>query len=147
MTTELAKFLDHNFFEPYDILFKDLFNWESTFLPAFSAKSTYPTDVYEDENSITIEVAAVGLDKEDIQIEEADGVITIRYDKKDEVGDDKCNCLQHGITRKSFRLSWKFSDKFNLKKIEAQLDKGILKIQIPKEESKPKVIKNTIKIK
>ena len=145
--TNIARFLDHNAFEPWDVLFKDLFIRDSFFLPAADIKPSYPTDIYEDDKSVTIEVAATGLDKNDIEIEEQDGLLTISYEKKEDYNKDKCNCIQRGITRKSFNLSWKFSEKFDLKNIDAKLDKGILKIFIPKQEEKPALPKNTIKIK
>lgn len=144
--TNIAKFLDHNTFEPWDVLFKDLFNRESLFMPARDTRVSYPTDVYEDDKQVTIEVAAAGLDKSDIEIEEQDGLLSVSYEKSEETKNDEPNYIQKGIAKRSFCLSWKFSDKFDLKKIEASMDKGILKIQIPKKEEKA-IIKNTIKIK
>ena len=41
---------------------------------------------------------------------------------------------QKGITNKSFCLSWKFSERYDLKKIDASMEKGMLKIRIPKME-------------
>jgi len=144
--TQLARFLDHNTFEPWDVLFKDLFNRDSLFMPVINTKSTYPTDIYEDEKSVTIEVAAAGLDKDDIQIEEQDGLLSVSYEKSEETKSDEPNYIQRGIAKRSFCLSWKFSDKFDLKNAEATMDRGILKISVPKHEEKP-VLKNTIKIK
>ena len=144
--TQLARFLDHNAFEPWDVLFKDLFERNSFFTPVLNTKSTYPTDIYEDEKSVTIEVAAAGLDKDDIQIEETDGLLRISYDKSEESKSNEPNYIQRGIAKRSFCLSWKFSDKFDLKNAEATMEKGILKLYVPKHEEKP-VIKNTIKIK
>lgn len=146
MTQQLARFLDHNAFEPWDVLFKDLFNRDSFFAPVLNTKANYPVDIYEDEKHVNIEVAAAGLDKEDIQIEEQDGLLSISYDKKHEVDKEQTNYIQRGIAKRSFCLSWKFSEKFDLKKIEASMDKGILKLQIPKKEEKA-IVKNTIKIK
>jgi HSP20 family protein len=144
--TQLARFLDHNAFEPWDVLFKDLFERNSFFTPVVNTKSTYPTDIYEDDKSVTIEVAAAGLDKDDIQIEELDGLLSISYEKNEEKKADEPNYIQKGIAKRSFCLSWKFSDKFDLKNAEATMEKGILKISVPKHEEKP-IIKNTIKIK
>jgi HSP20 family protein len=144
--TQLAKFLDHNAFEPWDMLFKDIFNRDSFFSPVLNTKTSYPVDIYEDDNHVNIEVAAAGLNKEDIQIEEQDGLLSISYDKKHEQDENQINYIQRGIAKRSFCLSWKFSDKFDLKKIDAVMDKGILKLQIPKKEEKA-IIKNTIKIK
>jgi len=143
--TNLVKFLDHNNSEPWDLLFRDLFNRDTFFAPAITTKATYPTDIYEDDKQVTIEIAAVGLDKEDIQIEEQDGRLSVSYSKSEENKQDEPNYIQRGIAKRSFCLSWKFSDKFDLKNIDAAMDKGILKISIPKIEKE--VIKNTIKIK
>jgi HSP20 family protein len=144
--THIAKFLDHNAFEPWDVLFKDLFQRDSFFTPVLNTKSNYPIDTYEDEKSVTIEVAVAGLDKEDIEIEETDGLLSVSYEKGDKKFMDEPNYIQRGIAKRSFCLSWKFSDRFDLKNIEATMDKGILKIIVPKQEEK-QVIKNTIKIK
>ena len=144
--TQLTRFLNHNEFEPWDVLFRDLFKTDSFFLPAINSKPNYPVDIYEDDKTATIEIAAVGLDKEDIQIEETDGLLTISYEKKEEDNKESSNYIQRGIAKRSFCLSWKFSDKYNLKKIDATMDKGILKLQIPKKEEKA-IVKNTIKIK
>lgn len=144
--TNIARFLNHNEVEPWDLLFRDLFKTDSFFLPAINSKPGYPVDIYEDDKTATIEIAAVGLNKEDIQIEETDGLLTVSYEKGEEQNEEKPNYIQRGIAKRSFCLSWKFSDKYNLKKIDATMDKGILKLQIPKKEEKA-IVKNTIKIK
>lgn len=146
MTTQLAKFLDHNTSEPWDVLFKDFFNTNSFFAPALNTKSTYPTDIYEDDKSVTIEVAAAGLDKQDIDISEEKGILSVTYKKEETSEEDKTNYIQRGIAKRSFCLKWKLSDKFDLTDIKASMDKGILKIEIPKVEEK-EIIKNVIKIK
>ena len=143
--TNLVKFLDHNTSEPWDLLFKDLFNTNSFFAPAITTKANYPTDIYEDDKQVTIEIAAAGLDKNDIEIEELDGRLSVSYNKSEELKEDETNYIQRGIAKRSFCLSWKFSDKFDLKSIKASMDKGILKLEVPKSEKA--IIKNTIKIK
>lgn len=144
--TNIAKFLDHNTFEPWDVLFKDLFQRDSLFMPVINTKSSYPTDIYEDDKQVTIEVAAAGLDKSDIEIEEQDGLLSVSYEKSEETKNEEPTYIQKGIAKRSFCLSWKFSEKFDLKKIEASMNKGILKISVPKKEEK-EIIKNIIKIK
>jgi HSP20 family protein len=150
MTTHLAKFLDHNLAEPWDIMFRNLFETDSFFLPAINANFKYPVDILEDEKSLNIEIAVAGIEKDDIEIEEQDGVLRVTYNKQEE--EDNCeekHYIQRSIAKRAFNFGWRISeDKFNLKKIDAKMDKGILKISIPKfdEEEKP-LIKNTIKIK
>ena len=50
--------------------------------------------------------------------------------------------VHRGITRKSFNLGWKVSPKYNLSKIDAKMENGLLSVTVPvAEESKPKAIK------
>jgi HSP20 family protein len=150
MTTQLAKFLDHNFFEPYDIMFKDLFNMNSFFLPVENIKASYPTDVYEDDDKLNIDIAVAGLDEKDIKIEEEEGILRVFYNKEEKYNSNektsKCY-IQQSIARRSFNLAWKISDKkFDLKNINAEMNKGILKITIPKVEENLKTTINIIEI-
>jgi HSP20 family protein len=124
--------------DPFDLLWKDLF--EST--PHFSAitqKISHPVDIYETEDGISFEVAAVGLDKEDIEILVDGDQLRIKYEKVKPLNQE--TAIYRGIKRSGFDLSWKISVKFDLSKLEAKLDKGLLVLDIPYAESKkPKQI-------
>ena len=49
--------------------------------------------------------------------------------------------IHKGIAKRSFNLGWKISPKFDLTKIKASMENGLLKIEIPvTPESKPKTI-------
>jgi len=117
-------------------------------MPALTASTKYPVDIHEDENSLNIEIAVAGIDKKDIQIEEEDGILRVSYSKQEEIDKEQegRHYLQKGIARRAFNFGWRISDKFNIKNIDATMDKGILKISVPKTEEK-QIIKNTIKIK
>ena len=145
--TNLPRLFNH-FLEPDDIFFKNFFDRNSFFSPAVTVKPQYPVDVYETENTLNFEIAVPGLDKEDIQIEELDNVLKISYEKEEisKQSDNERAYIQSGIAKRSFNLGWKISDNYNLKEIDATMDRGILKITVPKKQEK-EVIKNTIKIK
>ncbi len=120
-----------------EILFKDLFNSTSTFSPA--AKYNYPVDIFETEKGMQIDIAAVGVSSEeiDIQVEDVD-VLKVTCDRTDE---GKRNFIHRGIARRSFSLGWKISAKYDLSKLEATLNGGLLSIQIPfSEKSAPKKV-------
>jgi len=145
--TNLARFLDHNSMEPWDILFKDLFNRNSFFLPVMESKTSYPVDIRETDKGLLFDIAVAGIDKKDINIDECDGVLTISYNKNEDMSEGETEQFIHrSIARRSFNFAWKISDKFNLKKIEAGMDKGILTILVPKAEEK-EVTKKKIQIK
>lgn len=118
--------------DPFDLLWKDLLETSSHF-SAITQKVTHPVDIYESEEGVTFEVAAVGLDKEDIEILIEGDQLRIRYEKPDK---DQRQPIYKGIKRSSFDLFWKISSKFDLGKLEASLDKGLLKLTIPVAEGK-----------
>ena len=124
--------------DPFDLLWKDLFET----VPHFSAitqKISHPVDIYETENGISFEVAAVGLDKEDIDILVDGDQLRIKYEKVKPVNQE--SVIYRGIKRSGFDLSWKISVKFEISKLEAKLEKGLLILDIPYAESKkPKKI-------
>ena len=142
MTSELIRFADSFFnLKSFDIMWKDLFDEECCFSPFDSAKINYPVDIKETQDGLEIDIAAVGLEKDDIKlrIEDSDTLI-VEYDKKKEKSED-VRYYRKGIARRSFRFAWKIAPKFNLDKLEAKMDKGLLQLKVPiAPESKPKNI-------
>jgi len=128
----MTQFLRPFELDPFDLLWKDLIDSAPHF-SAITQKVTHPVDIYETETGITFEVAAVGLDKEDIEILVEGDQIRIRYEKSQK--EDRA-VIYKGIKRSSFDLSWKISPKFNLSKLEADLKKGLLTLTIPTAEGK-----------
>ena len=120
--------------DPFDLLWKDLFENNSHF-SAITQKVTHPVDIYETEDGIQFEVAAVGLDESEIEILVEGEQLRIRYEKLPTVNLELITVYK-GIKRSSFDLTWKISSKFDLSKLEASLDKGLLKLTIPVAEGK-----------
>ena len=124
---------------PTDLLFKNFFETDSHFQSHAEIKPNYPCDLFTDDDGLHIEIAAVGLDKKDIKIETAENQIKVIYEKTDD--ENSVDYIHRGIARRSFNLGWKISPKFNLNKVEAKMDKGLLSIFIPiADEAKPKAI-------
>ena len=125
---------------PTDLLFKNFFETDSHFQSHAEIKPNYPCDLFTDDDGLHIEIAAVGLDKKDIKIETAENQIKVIYDKTDD--EKSVDYIHRGIARRSFNLGWKISPKFNLNRVKADMDKGLLSIFIPIfEDVKPKAIK------
>lgn len=124
--------------DPFDLLWKDFFNTTSHFSDIATRKVTHPTDIYETETGIVIEVAVVGLDKKDIDIQSEGDVLRIKYNRPEL---DEKTAIYRGIKRGSFDLAWKIANKFDLSKLTATLEKGLLILEIPLSEIKaPKKI-------
>jgi HSP20 family molecular chaperone IbpA len=118
--------------DPFDLLWKDLFESAPHF-SAITQKISHPVDIFETEDGIRFEVAAVGLDKNDIDIIVDGDQLRITYEKPNKPEESP---IYRGIKRSSFNLTWKISTKFDLSKLEASLDKGLLTLDIPTAEGK-----------
>lgn len=119
--------------DPFDLLWRDLLESQSNF-SAITQKVTHPVDIYETEAGIRFEIAAVGLDKSDLDILVEGDQLRIKYEKVRPV--DQEAAIYRGIKRSGFDLSWKISSKFDLNKLEASLEKGLLTLRIPVAEGK-----------
>ena len=119
--------------DQFDLLWRDLFNSTSHFAD-ITNKITHPTDIYETDKGIVFEIAAVGLNKEDLEIITEGEVLRIKYKKED--AKDERNVVYRGIKRSSFDLAWKVASKFDLSKAEAKMEKGLLSIEVPFSETK-----------
>ena len=128
--------------DPFDLLWKNLFDQNSNF-STLGEKISYPVDIIETENGVVLELAVVGLGYEDIDIEVSNDVLRIKYAKENEGKPQTGNYIHKGIARRSFDLAWKISSKLDLSALEATLDKGLLRIEIPLlevQEDAPKKI-------
>ncbi len=119
--------------DPFDLLWRDLFDAQSHF-SAITQKVSHPVDIFETQDGIRFEIAAVGLDQEDIEILVEGDSLRIKYDKTKPF--DQETAIYRGIKRSGFDLSWKISTKFDLSQLKASLDKGLLLLTIPVAEGK-----------
>ena len=119
--------------DPFDLLWRDLFEANSRF-SAITQKVTHPVDIYETPDGIKFEVAAVGLDSKDIDIQIDGDQLRIKYEKPQLEYED--SIIYKGIKKSSFDLTWKISTKFDLSQLKAALDKGLLTLDIPIAEGK-----------
>jgi HSP20 family protein len=129
--------------DPTDILFRDLYNSDSFFDKFFALtnnaekcqKINYPVNIRDTKEGLEIELAIVGVDKKDVKIEVKDDILSIVYLKEDN-NDANVEYIHRGITQRSFNLAWKISNKVDLSKINASMDKGLLKILVPARPEK-----------
>jgi len=115
-------------FEHLDLLVRNFFDSTAEFRSAFDSKIQYPVDIYETANGIVFEIAAVGADKEDITISTQGDTLRVTYNK--EIARSG-NYIKQSIAKRNFDLGWRLSSKFDLGKIEAKLEKGLLHLEIP----------------
>ena len=133
-------FLDNRLF-PTDLLFRNFFENDTTFQSYTETKPNYPVDIATTETGLVIEIAAVGIDKKDINIETADNTLKVIYEKGQDDSPKEFDYIHRGIARRAFNLGWKISPKCDITKISATMDKGLLSIFIPfTKEATPKQV-------
>ncbi len=119
--------------DPFDLLWKDLLETHNNF-SALTQKITHPVDIYETKDGIRFEIAAVGLSEADIDITVEAEQLRIKYTR--EKAPLAESIIYKGIKRSGFDLTWKISTKFDLTRLEASLEKGLLILSIPVAEGK-----------
>ena len=92
------------------------------------------TEVREDEKNYVIAAELPGLKKDDIEIGVADGVLTIKAEKKAEEKREEGNVhyseRRYGTYRRDFRLG----ENVDLDNIKADFTDGVLTVTLPKAE-------------
>ncbi len=132
------------FDEELDLLWKSFFEKGAQYRPITEKAVQHPVDIQETDNGLKIEIAAVGLDKSDLDIIVDSETLRVAYRKSDEDKEAEANeyrYFQRSIKKASFDIAWKVSSKYELAKMSAGLDKGLLTLEIPfAKENKPKKI-------
>jgi molecular chaperone IbpA len=94
----------------------------------------------EGDYNYVIEMALAGMSKDDLEVEVADGNLSVRSVEKKE--DDGGELLHHGISHRKFSRSWTIADDVVVQ--DAKMENGMLLIHLEHvvpEEKKPRVIK------
>lgn len=133
-----------NFNEEFDLLWKSFFDSNSGYKPIKEKVAGIPCDIQETDKGLLIEIAAVGLDKEDLDIIVDSETLRVAYrksEKEEEAEKNEYRYLLRSIKKASFDIGIKISSKYDLQKMEAKLEKGLLVLEIPfAKENKPKKV-------
>lgn len=115
---------------PLDIFVRNFFDTEAPFQPLQSIKLKHPVDVYEDTDGLHLEVACTGLTKEDVSINIEGDILRVSYTKGEENYENR-EYHYSGIAKRSFNFGYKVNNRFNLSKVDAKMENGLLTITIP----------------
>ena len=134
---------DVNHMTPYavgfDRTFDRLFDYvthqaESTGYPPYNIQKT-------EDYKFEIEMALAGFDKKEIEIEVAEGVLTVKSLKDKDTGATDDYTLYKGISQRNFNRKFTLADDIVVK--GAELKNGMLTIELERivpEEKKPQLI-------
>ena len=133
--------IDKQRFTPFTVGFDDLF--DRLFDMEVNTSSGYPpyNIIKSDDYNYHIEIAVAGFNKDQIEVELSDGVLTVRSKIKDHKASETQNAIHQGISQRNFVRKFTLSDEIRVK--SADLNDGMLKIKLEKvipEHKKPKLI-------
>jgi HSP20 family protein len=101
-----------------------------------------PVDVYEDEHQVTLKIEVPGIDEKDIDVRVENNTLTVHGERKFEKEEKEENYRRVERQYGSFTRSFTLPNTIDSDSVQANYDKGVLKIQLAKKaEAKPKQIK------
>ena len=123
-------------------LFRDSFGPEGRDEALTTTTFAPPVDVYEDEHNITLKIEVPGIDEKDIDVRVENNTLTVHGERKFEKEEKEENYRRVERQYGSFTRSFTLPPTVDPEQVQADYDKGMLKIQLAKKaEAKPKQIK------
>jgi len=133
--------LDINKLTPYAVGFDRIFDNMHRYLEHQASSTGYPPyNIVKDGNHFQIEIALAGVKLEDLDIEVAEGVLTISHDPQTEESTEQ-HFIHRGIAARKFKRNFTLADDVVVN--GARLENGMLYISLERiipEEKKPRKI-------
>jgi len=118
-----------------------LFDERYTLRQGESLGWTPATDIYEDEEGLTLRFDLAGVDPKDVDIRFENGVLTLKGERHLEKEDKKDNYHRVELSYGAFNRSFSLPTTVDAEKIRAESKNGVLSVHLPKKaEAKPKSI-------
>lgn len=99
------------------------------------ASNNMKCDIYEKDGNYNIEIDIPGFDKKDINIECDNGYLTVTAEKENESSEENKNYIKRERSYGKYQRSFYIGD-MNSDEVKAEFKDGMLKVSIPKLESK-----------
>jgi HSP20 family protein len=123
-------------------LFRDSYGPESREEALSTSTFAPPVDVYEDEHSVVLKLEVPGIDEKDIDVRIENNTLTVHGERKFEKEEKEENFRRVERQYGSFTRSFTLPNTVDAEQVQANYDKGVLKIRLSKKaEAKPKQIK------
>ena len=132
---------DYNHMTPYAVGFDRTFDRLCDYVTHQAESTGFPpyNIIKDGEYNFNIEMALAGYNKKDIEVEVADGVLTVKSIKDTKDEDD--NNVYRGIANRNFTRKFTLADDIIVK--DGKLEDGMLTIKLERvipEEKKPRLI-------
>ena len=117
--------------------------FESDFFDNRNNGNLPSANIKEKEDQFEVELAIPGFDKDDVNIELNDNVLTVSSEKSDQSEEKDAHYSRREFQYSAFTRSFRLPDNVNEDDIKAKFNNGVLSVAIPKmkELKKSKSIK------
>ena len=99
--------------------------------------STPAANITETAEAYHIDMNVPGRNKEEFTMQVENGLLTIRYEKKEEKVEKEVKTIRREFAFQSFKRSFSLDDKIDTAGIQAKYENGVLHIVLPKKEALP----------
>ena len=93
-----------------------------------------PVNISETKNDYELEFNVPGRKKEDLKISVDKNILTVSFEKKEEIADENRKQIKREFTLQPFKRSFTLDDKVIPDNIAAKYENGLLILTIPKKE-------------
>ena len=135
--------LDINKLTPYAVGFDRVFDDMFKYIEHNNSSTGYPPyNIIKDGEKFQIEIALAGIDKKDLEITVAEGVLTVEHKAPGEQDlGNSWDWIHKGIAQRSFKRNFTLSDDIVVH--GSRMENGMLYVELERiipEEKKPKTI-------
>lgn len=123
-------------------IFDELFHELPTFGRSINNLFSPAVNIVENTEAYHLELMAPGRNKEDFAISVDKNLLTISYEKKDEVKNEELKSIRREFSFQSFKRSFNLDEKINAEAIQAKYENGILKLILPKKAEVTQPVKS-----
>lgn len=141
-----------NFLTPFDKMFDNMFHEnypemvERVGVSPFEGSAYPKVNVYEYDDRVSVIAEIPGINKDNLEINIEDGILTVKGNKHGFVEDDDATIVRRELKHSAFERKFTLGDSLDVDEVKARFKDGLLTITIEKiEEVKPK--KSFVKIK
>ena len=124
-----------------DKFFQNDFDW------VHPTKPQGQVNISESNDGYTIEVSAPGFNKDELDINIDNGVLTITGEHKEEKNENEGNYSRKEFCKCSFQRSFSVPDDVEGEGFDAKFENGVLYVSVKKPKELPKVEPKKIEIK
>ncbi len=128
--------LVRNNYRPAQRTFNNLFDEFFNELPVFTEKAGFnfpPVNIAETSDAYHLELNVPGRNKEDFKIGIENGLLSIAYEKKEEVKNEDVKYVRSEFSFQSFKRNFSLDEKVDTANIQAKYENGLLKLLLPKK--------------